>query len=219
MLRIPATMASQHRLSLPLATPVQGSELQGRRAEKPPFLEFVLSRSGVAKFRMDSVRIPARVVSLSTTSCLPLSSSPDPFSLSISLSLSLSLSLSIRIPPLGFGESRVIMADFFDSLPPFLPLPRYQIRWAGDAGKSRIDEGVFIFVPQPKIYAVREGARAYALTPVQYDRLCYLCTLLKLDRPDRTFFVQVSCTILLNPPPSALHLFFIFFFYFALGKY
>lgn len=64
---------------------------------------------------------------------------------------------------------------------------------AGEPGESRIDEGVFIFVPQPKIYAVRERAR------VQYDAPCYLCTLLKLDRPDRTFSVQVSYTILLTP--------------------
>ena len=40
---MPSSMASQHRLSLPLASE-EGSELQGRRAEKPPFVEFILSR-------------------------------------------------------------------------------------------------------------------------------------------------------------------------------
>ena len=163
MLRMPSSMASQHRLSLPLASE-EGSELQGRRAEKPPFVEFILSREWGREIS-HGFRANTGKGSFSFDNVMPSPSfSPDPQSTPFFLFLSFFFFFFVRIPPLGLGESRVIMADFFDSLPLFLPLPRYQIRWQGNqANRESTKESLFLFHSRKSMLYV--SARVFNTTP------------------------------------------------------
>lgn len=111
------------------------------------------------------------------------------------------------------------MADyFFDSLPPFfLPLPRYR---AGSSRgwrleSTRIDEGVFIFLPSLSLSFHGRGQK----NPTRY--LCEPCALCETGpKPDPDGqSLPTRCRRTLQPLPSLLLFFLLFFFILALGKY